>query len=182
MGEKLITWPSKSEDRIFLRRWAISCVVGFLLVFVVASRITYTSYIEDMDPDIVYGGYNAVASLLVFAFLLMLGIGPIVALCQLYAIYYVRRTLSVKRWALGALLSVAISGCLAAVARLLLSSPGGLSFVSCLFSPMALLVAMAFGPGLGPWLTLVRAKRKVVGETGSSWIQRSMFAWPAVIY
>jgi hypothetical protein len=169
-----------ASDRIFLRRWVISCVAGFLLVFVMASRIIYTTWVEGRDPRVVYDNDNAVAPVLMFAFLIMLGIAPVVGLCQLYAINGVRRILSPKRWALGVLLGAGISACLTALAAIT-ASAAVFAVAECLVGPGALLVAVTFGPGLGPWVLVVRARQKAVGESRSSWIGRSMFAWPIVI-
>jgi hypothetical protein len=178
---KIITRKRLShEDLIFLRRWVLSCVAGFLVVFVVANRIIYTSWVEGRDPHVVYDNDNAVAPVLMFAFLIMLGTAPVVGLCQLYAIHSVRRILSPKRWALGVLLGAGISTCLTAL-TVVAANAAVFAVAECLLGPGALLVAVTFGPGLGPWLLVVRARRKAVGETGSSWIDRSLFAWPVVI-
>jgi hypothetical protein len=179
--KKVITRRRLSHaDRIFLRRWILSCVAGLVVVFVVANRIIYTIWVEGRDPHVVYDNDNAVAPVLMFAFLIMLGVAPVVGLCQLYAIHGVRRILSPKRWALGVALGAAISTCLT-VLTVLAANASVFAVAGCLFGPGALLVAVTFGPGLGPWLLVVRPRRKAVGETGSSWIDRSMFGWPVVI-
>jgi hypothetical protein len=172
--------PLGPEDRSFLSKWILSCVIGFLLVFVVAGRVTYTTFIEGVAPHTAYGNDNALGPILAFTILVTLTLAPTLALCQLYAIYHVRRILNLKLWAFSVLISAVISA-LITVVTMLVASAAVFTLADCLLGPGGLLLAVPSGPGPGPWLFVLRHRRDEVGEIGASWLVRSMFAWPVVI-